>query len=126
MIQGISKLGVISRRRSRQYPLVAQVQYRLRDNSKRTGYGWTVMLSSAAVLFEAEEALPFGVPIELLIDWPIALDDKVGLRLWIKGAVAGIRVNLITVQVVGYEYRTKSLVSRRQDDASAKTATAVV
>lgn len=129
MSQDTRQLGVISRaRRSpRDYPVVAEVEYKVLVDDKplRTGHGWTVTLSSAAVLFEPDEALNAGNYVELLVSWPALLNGKVGLRLWIRGLIGQVDGNLVTVEIIRYEYRTRRLVRQGEPaEALAKPLTA--
>ena len=131
MTQDIRQPGVISRagRSPREYPVVAEVEYKVLVDDKpwRTGHGWTVTLSSTAVLFEPDESLGAGHYVELLVSWPALLNGKVELRLWIRGLLSQIDGNLVTVEILRYEYRTRRLVRKEKPaEALAKPLTASV
>ena len=131
MTQDIRQPGVISRagRSPREYPVVAEVEYKLFVDGKplRTGRGWTVTLSSTEVLFEPDETLAAGNYVELLVSWPALLNGKVGLRLWIRGLIGQVDGNLVTVEIIRYEYRTRRLVRQREhEEAVAKPLIASV
>jgi hypothetical protein len=129
MTQAIRQPGGVSRagRSPREYPVIAEVEYKLFVDGKplRTGRGWTVTLSSTAVLFEPDETVAAGNYVELLVAWPALLNGKVGLRLWIRGLIGQVDGKLVTVEIIRYEYRTRRLVRQREPaEAVAKPVTA--
>ncbi|MBZ5575807.1 MAG: PilZ domain-containing protein [Acidobacteriia bacterium] len=122
MTQAILESGVAMAplwRRSRcRFPVVADLEYRLFDRGKpaMVGHGQTVNLSSHGVLFEAEEALLPGKPVELWIAWPVKLDEKVRLRLWAFGRIVRIQASCVAVRISRYEFRTRRLETAGQHE----------
>ncbi len=93
------------------YPIMANVQYRLSERGKpaKSGSGCTISLSSAVIVFQAEEPLRPGAQIQLLIEWPAILNGSVGLRLCVTGTVIGDQTGCAAVRIQRYEFRTRSL-----------------
>ena len=93
----------------RWYPVVAEVEYKLvvDGESAMTGHTRTVSLSSTGVRFESNHVLPIGNPIELSIAWPVDLDDRVGLKCCVGGTIVENKLNLVTVEILRYEFRTR-------------------
>jgi len=107
------------------YPVAAELEYTLPAGKPlRRGRGWTVTVSNTAIVFEAGESLPRHSPIELLIAWAARLNEEVGLQLWVSGTVGETQARRVTVAILGYEFRTRSLVPRKQDGKPGKTARA--
>jgi hypothetical protein len=90
------------------YPIRAAVAYRLigRDRFLKTGIGWTISLSSRSVLVESETGLPLDRRVDLWIEWPARLENKVGLRLHIEGRTVSAADTATEVEILGYEFRT--------------------
>jgi hypothetical protein len=110
---------------ARCYPVAAELEYTLAAGEPlRRGRRWTVTVSNTAIVFEAEESLPRRSPIELSIACAASLNGEVGLQLWISGTVIEIQAGRVTVAILGYEFRTRSLMSYKQDGESGKRARA--
>src|SRR5690349_16655747 len=111
MAEAARKAGAIADRRS--YPIVIGVEYKLAVDGRpmKTGRGWTASLSSAVITFDTTERLPPGTRIDLSIAWPALLDNRVGLRLCIKGSILESQSNRVTVEILRYEFRTRYLKS---------------
>lgn len=115
----------MERQSGRSYPVAAEVEYMLPAGKPlRRGRGWTVTISNTAIIFEAEESLPRHSPIELLIAWAASLNEEVGLQLWVSGTVIETQARRATVAILRYEFRTRSLVPRKQVGESGKRARA--
>jgi hypothetical protein len=96
---------------SNMYPIQVEVEYRLvsRGLTIKTGRGRTLRISTTHVLFESQDRLPAGVPIELSIAWPALLNNEVGLQLCVMGRTAPTRENCTAVIVERHAFRTRSL-----------------
>jgi hypothetical protein len=59
----------VDQRSNRRYPIVLEIEYKLlrKGRVERLGLGKTLNVSSGGVLFEANEPLPAGSSIELLM-----------------------------------------------------------
>ncbi len=89
------------------YPVELELNYRVMGGVR--GSGRTVNLSSNFILFDPGSALPTGARIELLIAWPVALNGRVGLRLWVTGTIIQNRSNGAAVEIARYEFRVTTL-----------------
>ena len=65
-----------------------------------TGYGTTANVSSRGFLFQCDRALPAGIRINFWIDWPVRLNEQVGLRLHGTGSIVRTDGNYIAVETI--------------------------
>jgi hypothetical protein len=98
----------LDQRLHRRYPITLELEYKLlrKGPVARLGFGKTLNVSSGDILFETEDALPVGSPIEVLMDWPFLLDDRCSLKLVIQGSVVRSDSQLVAVRFKLYEFRT--------------------
>ena len=92
----------------RDYLVSAALTYKALDDGT-TGQGRTVSLSNIVVVFESDRPLAIGTPIELLIAWPMTLDDEIGLCLDVNGAIGKIVDKCLTVEIQRYKFRARNL-----------------
>src|ERR1700676_3366999 len=95
-------------RLSRRYPIALEIEYKLlrKGRIERLGLGRTLNVSSGGVLFEANESLPAGSSIELLMRWPFLLEGVCPLKLVIHGSVVRSDSRRIAVRTKHHEFRT--------------------
>jgi hypothetical protein len=112
MENGVGSLPV-ERRAKIRFKMTRPLRYRVlkRDFLERVATGRSVDASSNGVLFESETKLKIGDPLELLIDWPVSLNDRVPLQLVTAGSVVRVEGNRCAVTVERYEFRTRAMVS---------------
>ena len=98
------------RRASQRFPLQLAVRYRLIGT--RTPARWTtaesVNISSSGILFQVSEEIPLGQGIEAFVAWPVSLDNRVPLKLAVKGPVVRIDGNHAAIRFERYEFKTRS------------------
>jgi hypothetical protein len=101
------------------YPIRTALEYHLigYDGILKAGTGRTILLSSRSVLIESETDLPLNRRVDLWIEWPARLENKVGLRLHIAGRTVGAAGTATEVEILGYEFRTRSTVPKDQRGA---------
>ena len=77
------------RRSHHRYPIVLEAEYKVLKQHQvvERGCGFTLNISSTAVLFEANDTLRSTGEIELTLHWPFLLDGVCPLRLVIQGRV---------------------------------------
>jgi PilZ domain len=98
------------RRRRTRYPLGMEVSYRwaLRKanapSNPRTGR--TVNISASGILLYAPEVLPMHAMIDLVILWPVSIDD-VPLSFIVQGKVVRSDGTHTAVQIIKHEFRTR-------------------
>jgi hypothetical protein len=90
----------------RRYPITLHVDYKLPNRGQvvRSGSGRTLNLSSGGVLFEANDSLPAGSRIELIINWPLLSKDVCPLKLVIRGRVVRSDAEGIAVKMMLHEF----------------------
>ena len=93
----------------RSYPILLEVEYKLTDAVKlRAGRGWTASMSGTTIDLIALEELLEDSRIDLLISWPVLLNGRVGLRLWIQGRIIESSGYRVSVKIIRHEFRTKA------------------
>lgn len=97
------------RRSHPRYPVVVAVEYNVLrgDELLKTARGWTVDISNSGVLFEADDALPEGTRIELVVAWPTRLNNDVGLELCASGSAVRRDHNRTAVRIERHVFRTR-------------------
>lgn len=96
------------RRSRRRFDLNLQLLYKVFGrNGFRTGVGRTVDLSTTGIAFDAGDALPLGVSIELAIAWPVLLHQSCPLKLVVRGKVVRSDLGFTAVCTERYEFRTQ-------------------
>ena len=103
---------------SHPYPIRTAVTYRIigRDRLLKSGTGWTILVSSRSVLIESETSLPLERRVDLWIEWPARLENKIGLRLHIDGRTVSVAGTASEIKILGYEFRTCALAPRRVNE----------
>ena len=95
-------------RSSRRYPITLEMEYKLlrKGRVERLGLGKTLNVSSGGVLFQANESLPAGSSIEILMHWPFLLEGVCPLKLVIQGSVVRSDGKGVAVRTKHHEFRT--------------------
>jgi hypothetical protein len=98
----------VDQRLNRRYPITLEIEYKLlrKGRVERLGLGRTLNVSSGGVLFEANESLPAGSSIELLMHWPFLLEGVCPLKLVIHGCVVRSDSKGVAVRNKHHEFRT--------------------
>ena len=103
------------RRFKARYPLELNVDFRsLLGKTEFSGKGLAINVSSSGVLVRSqhtgsEHAIKVGELVEMGIEWPLMLDEKVPLRLVATGRVLRSRASDFAVAFERYEFRTRKL-----------------
>jgi hypothetical protein len=96
------------RRVTRRHRLELPLRYQSSGkDSKFSGSGVTVDISSTGILFRPEAAIPVGTLIDLQVDWPVALGGVCELELCVKGEVVREVDALAGIRMLRYEFRTR-------------------
>ena len=109
-------LFLVERRGKIRFEISRPLRYRLLKRTfppDKGATGRAVDASSNGILFESENELKIGDPLELLIDWPVSLNDRVPLQLVTAGCVVRVEGNRYAVTVDRYEFRTRSAIAAR-------------
>lgn len=88
------------------YPLEMPLQYKM--DSQILGRGRTVELNGEIVRFECDRTLPLQRNIQLVVRWPAVLPNGTPLNLWIVGTTTGVLCRDVEVEVLRYEFKTRS------------------
>jgi hypothetical protein len=112
------------RRAKARYPMVAEVRFVIaRGQLIANGLGHTVNMSSTGLLLESEHALPVGRKITLSVAWPALLNGEAGLTLRVRGRTIRMQGRYTAVQILGYDFRTRSRAARKEDEARSQVST---
>jgi hypothetical protein len=98
----------VDQRLDRRYPITLEIEYKLlrKGRVERLGLGRTLNVSRGGVLFEANDSLPAGSSIEILMQWPFLLEGVCPLKLVIHGSVVRSDSKRIAVRTKHHEFRT--------------------
>jgi hypothetical protein len=96
------------KRSSIRFPLVRDVRFKRLStrNSAEIGRGQTIDISSKGVYFTSEMSLSVGERLELSINWPAQLDQKLPLQLVTLGRVVRSDACRYAMAIERYEFRT--------------------
>jgi PilZ domain len=86
------------------------VQYTIsgRRGTEDKGEGKTINVSSCGILFTCQHQLAVGRRVRLCISWPVLLNDKVGLKLVVRGRVVRSEGGRAAIEIQQHEFRTQS------------------
>ena len=100
------------RRLRRRFPLSYELRYRTLENEDREpGQGKTINISSRGLLFTIDRVLSPGMKVEIHVDWPFKLDDRVALKLVLFGRVVRVQGKehlQAAMRIERHEFRTVS------------------
>jgi hypothetical protein len=93
------------RRQCQRFPIIAQAEYVLDGNR---GSATTVDIGTGGVLLKTGKTLRCGQPIEVLINWPVLLEERLPLRLVVFGKVLRSNGAGTAVGIMRYEFRIRA------------------
>jgi hypothetical protein len=104
----MAKNHTIDRRADRRYPIALRLQYKLiaKGGVQCLGSGRTINISSRGVLFESDDAMPTSGQIELVLNWPFALQGVCALKLIMRGRILRTQEKTVALKTVFREFRT--------------------
>jgi hypothetical protein len=99
----------VDRRYKQRFPINRSVRYTIlwgKGRSGGAGTGLTSNVSSAGIAFTADRPVPVGTVMEVVMSWPVTLED--GCRLQLVAVARAIRSKGIWVACVieKFEFRT--------------------
>jgi len=105
------------RRGASRFPIRQQVHYQVlrRRGIRESGWGQTINISSSGVLFTTTHRLPPRVVVELDIDWPAKLDNRLSMKLVARGCVVHSGPDYSAIEIDKHEFRIKG----SEEDRSA-------
>jgi hypothetical protein len=98
------------RRHSDRFPIEREVRFKVlnKRGGEETGEGKTLNISSSGILFTSEQMLLPGRRLEVAINWPVQLNNKVALKLVARGRVVRFEEGRAAIEIQQYEFRTQS------------------
>ncbi|MBZ5625962.1 MAG: PilZ domain-containing protein [Acidobacteriia bacterium] len=96
------------RRYDRRYQLQLELRWKLIRRKKvlDSGAGRTIDLSSSGILFDAVQALPVGLNVELSVSWPVLLHNVAPMQLVVSGRIVRSSGSQVAIHVTQHEFRT--------------------
>ena len=107
----VPKESPLDRRASIRYPLTLELRYSVsgRREPRETRAGRLIDLSSSGLRFTGQGPLEPGQKLEVAINWPVLLDERVQLQLVATGVVAWSTGTEVAMQIQRHDYRTRSM-----------------
>ena len=87
--------------------ITGQKQKLSRSQVDSEARGKTLNISSSGILFTTDQVLIPGRRLEVSIDWPAQLNDKVPLKLIARGRVVRFEGNRAALEILQHEFRTR-------------------
>lgn len=96
------------KRSSIRFPLIREIRFKRLSmrNSVEIGRGQTIDISSKGVYFTSDVTLSVGERLELSINWPAQLDQKLPLQLVTLGRIVRSDSGRYAMAIERYEFRT--------------------
>ena len=69
------------------------------------GRGKTINISASGILFAAQHPLVVDADVELMLRWPLLLNDEFPLHLKVNGRVIRTEGNCAAIEILQYEFR---------------------
>ena len=66
-------------------------------------------VSSSGILLTVEHVLSVGWRMEVRVDWPVRLHDRIPLKLVLQGQVVRSATREVALSINRYEFRTAAL-----------------
>jgi len=104
--QQLSDLAIVERRGSIRFPLELDLSYRLNPRSVEWISGKTVNISSSGILIEAVPLPIRGSVVQMALQWPQMLDNRVPLQLVVRGKVVRSGAGRAAMMFQRFEVRT--------------------
>ena len=109
------------------YPIRLPVEFRFGGipGSLADGKTWTISISSRLILIEPDERIRLGQRLQVVIDWPARVDNRIPLRLHVTGRTVPVDEGCLAIEVKTYVFRiaaSKPLMPRPATLGSPKFA----
>lgn len=106
-LESSSRVIPFERRSKTRYPLQLPVSYRALDQAGPSREGKTGNLSSGGVWIISNHELNRGAQMEVRIQWPWLLEERIPLQLFVVGKVVRCALSGFAVLFRQYQFRTK-------------------
>ena len=111
MINKLEVAPLIERRAGFRYPVTLELSYReLKGKTQLMGQGKTINISSSGLLFASEHPPSVDADVELMLQWPVLLNDEGPLRLKVNGKVMRTEGGRVAIEISQYEFRVSGRV----------------
>jgi hypothetical protein len=72
------------------------------------------MISSRDIVFAPGDGLEPGMTAEIVVDWPLLLDDRIRLQLVLQVTIIGTQDGVAEARILTYDFRTRAPVEAEQ------------
>src|SRR5215469_2465301 len=89
------------------YPIESEIEYKVSGRAKvlAAGHGLTVSMSKAKIRFKPEAPVVPGSWVEVWVDWPARLENRVGLRLHAHGEIGEPENGCAVLHIMRHDFR---------------------
>ena len=110
-VHGAAGADSADRRTSQRFPLHLAVRYRVVSSNPTAQWltGESLNISSTGILFRTPQEVTPGQGIEACVTWPVSLDNRVPLKLSVKGPIVRCEGNQAAMRFERYEFKTRSV-----------------
>lgn len=100
------------RRLGIRFPIEMDLNYRIGTKATTWAPGRTINISSSGILIRADSVPVKGSRLDMSLDWPPLLDNRVPLRLMVQGRVVRTGDGEMAVTFQRFEFRTARVPGR--------------
>ncbi|MGA2711786.1 MAG: hypothetical protein ABSG41_01675 [Bryobacteraceae bacterium] len=97
------------RRRKARYPLRLKLTFSAVTPPICLGDGETLLISSKELLFTTNESFAIGQCLQVSMDWPALLENRIPLRLVVSGQVLQSGDGQATMTIDKYQFRIRGI-----------------
>ena len=107
----------------RRYSIPLQLHYKATSKvGPLYGFGQTTMMSSQEIIFAPGDGLESGMSAEVVLAWPLLLDNRIRLQLVLQVIIIGSEEGVVEAQILAYDFRTAGPAQAEQRAESAGAA----
>jgi hypothetical protein len=107
-LEAILQAASAERRSKVRFPLELRVHFRTLGRFPVSGAGWVLNMSSGGVLVASRHDMKAGTPIELNIEWPYLLNERIPLQLVAAGRIVRSGTTDFAMVLAQHQFRTKT------------------
>jgi hypothetical protein len=91
------------------YPLRLKLAFSAVTPPLCSGDGETLNISSKGLLFTANESFAIGLRLQVSLDWPARLDNRISLRLVASGQILRSGDGQAAMKIEKYQFRIRGI-----------------
>ena len=87
------------------YPIALHLRYKAKGFPVE-GFGETVMMSNQDIMFAPDNGLKPGMAAEIVLAWPLLLDNRIILQLVLQVMITGSLDGVAEARIMAYQFHT--------------------